>query len=53
MFASAPGQQAPSGKRSLTLLGRPAPALAETRGPARRTGAELREIFPALFEETG
>ncbi len=40
------------GKRRLGFasMGRPAPARAEVRAPERRTGAELRPLFPSLFE---
>jgi pyruvate-formate lyase-activating enzyme len=37
-------------KRQLHVLGKPVPARAEVRAPVKRTGAELREIFPTLFE---
>lgn len=38
---------------SLTVLGRPAPAKGEVRGAAKRTGADLAEIFPELFNRSG
>ncbi|MBK8253526.1 MAG: radical SAM protein [Polyangiaceae bacterium] len=37
-------------RRSLAIFGRPAPAVREERGRARRTGDDLREILPALFD---
>lgn len=37
-------------RASLPILGRPAPARAEVRGKPRRSGDELRELFPDLFE---
>lgn len=37
-------------RRSLAVLGRPAPGRREERTPSRRTGDDLRAIFPALFE---
>lgn len=36
-------------KRQLHVLGKPVPARAEVRAPVKRTGTELREIFPTLF----
>lgn len=50
----APPEPAPDGKRRLDLvaLGRPAPGRAEVRVPQRRTGAELRPLFPTLFHAT-
>lgn len=42
------GAQKP--RRALAIFGRPAPAVREERGRARRTGDELREILPALFD---
>jgi molybdenum cofactor biosynthesis enzyme MoaA len=40
------------GKRRLSLAvqGRPAPGRAEVRAQERRTGAELRPLFPGLFQ---
>jgi len=35
----------------LVVLGRPAPAKGEVRGTPKRTGADLAEIFPGLFEQ--
>jgi len=40
-------------KRQLHVLGKPVPAHAEVRAPVKRTGAELREIFPTLFDDGG
>lgn len=37
-------------RRSLAIFGRPAPARREERGPSRKTGDELRDILPALFD---
>jgi len=37
-------------RRSLAVLGRPAPGRREERTPARKTGEELRTIFPTLFD---
>lgn len=38
---------------SLAVLGRPAPGRQEVRAQARRSGDELKAIFPALFEAGG
>lgn len=40
---------APPARVSLGMLGRPTPAAQERRVAARRTGADLRVIFPDLF----
>lgn len=37
-------------RRSLPMVGRPAPGRAEIRAAARRTGADLQPLFPSLFE---
>jgi pyruvate-formate lyase-activating enzyme len=50
--AAAPAAPAAS-RRQLHVLGRPVPARAEVRAPVKRTGAELREIFPTLFDDGG
>jgi MoaA/NifB/PqqE/SkfB family radical SAM enzyme len=43
-----------AGKRvSLTVLGRPAPGRQEVRAQARRSGDDLKAIFPALFDAGG
>ena len=47
---AAPAEPAPGqAKVSLTVLGKPTPARAEVRSAAKRTGHDLRAIFPALF----
>jgi hypothetical protein len=48
----APATIPADGKRRLALatLGRPAPGRAEQRTPVRRTGEELRPLFPSLFD---
>lgn len=38
-------------RASLPILGRPAPARAETRGRTGRSGDALRELFPDLFAD--
>jgi MoaA/NifB/PqqE/SkfB family radical SAM enzyme len=48
--ASPVESSAPARRVSLTVLGRPAPAKQEIRGQVRKTGDELKAIFPALFE---
>lgn len=45
---AAPAEGRP--RRALAILGRPAPGRREERGPARRSGDELRAILPALFD---
>ena len=48
-----PAHDSPPGAQrrvSLPMLSRPAPGRAEVRSRERRTGAELRQIFPGLFE---
>ena len=37
-------------RRALAIFGRPAPGRREERVPARRTGDELRALFPTLFD---
>lgn len=37
-------------RRALAIFGRPAPGRREERVPARKTGDELRAIFPTLFD---
>jgi hypothetical protein len=46
----------PEGERrrvSLAVLGRPAPGKQEIRAQARRSGDDLKAIFPALFDAGG
>jgi MoaA/NifB/PqqE/SkfB family radical SAM enzyme len=48
---SSPAEISAQGRRvSLAVLGRPAPAKQEVRAQVRKTGDELRAIFPALFD---
>lgn len=52
--AAAPSAQEPETKRvSLTVLGRPAPGKQEIRAQVRRSGDDLKAIFPALFDAGG
>jgi MoaA/NifB/PqqE/SkfB family radical SAM enzyme len=47
---------APEGEKrrvSLAVLGRPAPGRQEVRAQARRSGDDLKAIFPALFDAGG
>jgi hypothetical protein len=44
------GDVTDGGRKSLAIFGRPAPGRREERVPARRTGDDLRAIFPTLFE---
>ncbi len=41
---------ASEGRRALAIFGRPAPGRREERLPGRRTGDDLRAIFPTLFD---
>lgn len=54
--SSASEKSAPEGEKrrvSLAVLGRPAPGRQEVRAQARRSGDDLKAIFPALFEAAG
>jgi hypothetical protein len=48
-----PDAPAPPRRVSLAVLGRPTPARQEVRAQVRKTGDELKAIFPALFEASG
>jgi MoaA/NifB/PqqE/SkfB family radical SAM enzyme len=49
----AAARPAPRRPASLAVYGRPAPARNEVRAQARKTGDDLRTIFPTLFEAAG
>jgi hypothetical protein len=49
--ASPAESSAPARRVSLAVLGRPAPAKQEVRAQVRKTGDELKAIFPALFDD--
>jgi pyruvate-formate lyase-activating enzyme len=45
------GAKRPQGaRRSLAIFGRPAPGRREERTPGRKSGDELRSLFPTLFD---
>lgn len=46
----APDPASAGSRRALAIFGRPAPGKREERTPARKTGDELRTIFPTLFD---